>query len=51
MKIMQVGLGSFGRKWMDVILEHGEWEYSAIATRDDAAREESGDQCGLPEGS
>ena len=49
MKIAQVGLGSFGRKWMNVILRDGEWEYSAIATRNDKAREVAGDCCGLPE--
>jgi predicted dehydrogenase len=32
---------------MDVVLEDGEWEYSAIATRNDSVREESGDLCGL----
>lgn len=49
MKIVQVGLGVFGRKWMDVILEDGHWEYSAIATRNGDVREEGGDLCGLPE--
>ena len=49
MKIVQVGLGSFGRKWMDVILKDAEWEYSAIATRNDDVRGEAGDLCGLPE--
>jgi predicted dehydrogenase len=48
---MQVGLGSVGRKWMNVILEDEDWKYSAISTRDDEAREETGDLCGLPEGS
>jgi predicted dehydrogenase len=47
---MQVGLGSFGRKWMNVILEDGKWDYSAISTRDDTARKESGDLIDLPEG-
>ena len=51
MKVAQVGLGSFGSKWVDVILENGEWEYSAIATRNDKTRKEIGELCGLPESS
>ncbi len=50
MKVMQVGPGSFGWKWMEVILDHEEWEYSTISTRDDTVRDESGDLCGLPDG-
>jgi predicted dehydrogenase len=51
LKIVQIGLGSFGRRWMDTVLEYEEWKYSAIATRDDKTRKELGELCGLPKGS
>lgn len=48
-RLIQVGLGDFGRRWLDVAHDHPSWEYAALATRNAAARSACGDACGLPE--
>lgn len=48
LRMMQVGLGGFGKRWMRVVLDHPDWEYVGIATRNEKVRHECGDACGLP---
>ncbi len=44
LKMLQVGLGGFGKRWMRVVLNHPEWEYAGIATRNVKVRKEGGDE-------
>ena len=46
-RIMQVGLGDFGRRWMKIVNVHPAWEYAAVATRNEAVRDQCGEECGL----
>ena len=41
-KLIQVGLGGFGRRWLEVVLADPRWEYAALATRTPAVREGGG---------
>ena len=47
-RMMQVGLGDFGRRWMKIVSGHPSWEYAAIATRNGKVRDECGDEYGVP---
>lgn len=47
-RMIQVGLGDFGQRWMDVISNHESWQYAAIATRNADARAACGQQTGVP---
>ena len=47
MNIVQVGLGSFGKQWMKVILEDKQWCYTGVATRKKETLEQCGRQIGL----
>lgn len=49
MKIMQVGLGSFGKKWMKVIIDDKNWDFSSIATRNKDTLRDCGSEIGIPE--
>jgi predicted dehydrogenase len=46
--IVQVGLGDFGRRWLNIVNKHPSWEYAAIATRNDDVRRQCGELCNLP---
>ncbi|TFH05130.1 MAG: Gfo/Idh/MocA family oxidoreductase [Spirochaetales bacterium] len=48
-RVIQVGLGDFGRRWLNVIRRHQSWEYGARATRNGEARRQCGEIAGLPE--
>lgn len=48
-RLIQVGLGDFGRRWLAVVNSHPSWEYAAIATRNPHVRSECAEQCGLPD--
>jgi len=48
MRLIQVGLGDFGQRWMEVVLEQSGWEYAGIATRNNAVRHSSGMRAGVP---
>ena len=47
-KLIQVGLGGFGRRWLEVVLADRRWEYAALATRRPAVREAAARRAGLP---
>jgi predicted dehydrogenase len=47
LRMAQVGLGDFGRRWMKIVNAHSAWEYVAIATRDKPVRDQCGEECGL----
>lgn len=47
-RLIQVGMGGFGRRWMEVVLADPRWEYAALATRTAAVREEAARRAGLP---
>ncbi len=47
-KLIQVGLGGFGRRWLEVVLADPRWEYAALATRTPAVREAAARRAGLP---
>ena len=47
-KLIQVGLGGFGRRWLEVVLVDPRWEYAALATRTPAVREAAARRAGLP---
>ena len=49
MKIIQVGLGSFGKKWMKVILDDKRWDFLSIATRNKETLRRCGYEIGVPE--
>ena len=46
--LIQVGMGGFGRRWLEVVLADPRWEYAALATRTPAVREEAARRAGLP---
>ncbi len=46
-RMMQVGLGDFGRRWLHVVNSHSEWTYAALATRSAQTRAECGQHVGL----
>jgi predicted dehydrogenase len=48
-RIIQTGLGDFGRRWLDVVSRHESWTVAAIATRNSQTRQECGDQAGVPD--
>lgn len=48
MNIIQVGLGSFGKQWIKVILEDEDWCYAGVATRNKETLKQCGVQIGLP---
>ena len=48
-KIIQVGLGGFGRRWMRAILGHQSWEYAGLVTRNEEVLKECGKECHLEE--
>lgn len=45
--LIQVGLGGFGLRWLEVVLADPRWEYAALATRTAAVREEAARRAGL----
>lgn len=47
-QIVQVGLGDFGRRWMNVVLGHPEWEYAALATRNEEVLNTCAELAGVP---
>ena len=47
LKMIQVGLGNFGRRWLKIVNNHPAWEYAAIATRNEQIRNSCGSECGL----
>ena len=46
-KVVQVGLGQFGRRWVDVLLDSPDWEHAALVTRNREVLQESGAKCNL----
>jgi len=46
-KMIQVGLGRFGRRWLDVVLSSPDWRYAALVTRNAAVLQECGRKCSL----
>ena len=48
-RMIQTGLGDFGRRWLDVVRTHRAWDVAAIATRNDQTRRTCGDLAGVPE--
>ena len=48
MRLIQVGLGSFGHRWMEVVLADGNWHYAAVATRSPKAQRFAAERTGLP---
>lgn len=49
-RLMQVGLGDFGQRWLRVANDHPNWTYAALATRNDEVREKCGREAKVPEG-
>lgn len=47
-RMIQVGLGDFGRRWLDVVRNDPSWTVAAIATRNGEVRTTSGDLAGVP---
>ena len=47
MRLIQVGLGGFGRRWMEVVLADRNWHYAAVATRSPAAQRFAAERTGL----
>ena len=47
MQLIQVGLGGFGRRWMEVVLAARNWQYAAVATRSPEARRYAAERTGL----
>ncbi len=47
LRMIQVGLGDFGRRWMKIVNAHVGWEYVAVVTRNKTVRDQSGDESGL----
>ena len=47
MQLIQVGLGSFGRRWMEVVLADRHWKYAAVATRSRQAQRFAAERTGL----
>ena len=45
-RMMQVGLGDFGRRWLRIVNTHDEWQYAALATRNESVRSECGSEVG-----
>ncbi|TVQ28167.1 MAG: gfo/Idh/MocA family oxidoreductase [Spirochaetaceae bacterium] len=48
-RMIQTGLGDFGRRWLDVVRAHRAWEIAAIATRNEQTRQSCGDLAGVPD--
>ena len=48
MRLIQVGLGGFGRRWMEVVLADPNWQYAAVATRAPEAQRFAAERTGLP---
>ena len=48
MRLIQVGLGGFGRRWMEVVLADPRWQYTAVATRSPEAQRFAAGRTGLP---
>ena len=46
-RMMQVGLGDFGRRWLRIVHAHESWQYSALATRNEQIRNRCGLEVGL----
>jgi predicted dehydrogenase len=49
MNIVQVGLGSFGKQWMNVVHKDDRWSHSGIATRNQDTLRRCGTDLGVPE--
>jgi len=47
MQLIQVGLGGFGRRWMEVVLADRNWRYAAVATRSPEAQRFAAERTGL----
>lgn len=47
-RLIQVGLGDFGRRWLRAVSESSRWEYAGLVTRNAAVRAECGRQVGVP---
>lgn len=47
MRCVQVGLGGFGRRWMEVLLADRNWQYAAVATRSPEAQRFAAERTGL----
>ena len=50
MRLIQVGLGGFGRRWMEVVLADRTWQYAAVATRLPEERRLAAERIGLAAG-
>ena len=48
-RMIQTGLGDFGRRWLDLVRSHGSWEPVAIATRNVETRRSCGDLASVPD--
>ena len=48
-RMIQVGLGDFGRRWLGVVNTHRDWTYAALATRNQEVRTDCGRQVGVGE--
>lgn len=48
MQLIQVGLGGFGRRWMEVVMADRRWQYAAVATRSPEAQRFAAERTGLP---
>jgi hypothetical protein len=46
-RLIQVGLGDFGKRWRDVVLASPDWEYAGLVTRNEQVLREWGVQCQL----
>ena len=50
MQLIQVGVGGFGRRWMEVVLADRNWQYAAVATRSPEAQHFAAERTGLAAG-
>lgn len=48
-RIAQVGLGDFGKRWLQVLATDSRWKVAAIATRDAEVRRQCGRFAGVPD--
>lgn len=47
-KLVQVGMGSHGNRWRQVVLANSRWQYAAVATLSTSERETNINHLGLP---
>jgi predicted dehydrogenase len=46
-RMLQTGLGDFGRRWLRIVNAHSSWQYAALATRNERVRRDCADASGL----